>query len=46
MSGGKSVWWRGKVRLRALELSDLDFFHELNQHSERNKLIDWLKPPQ
>ena len=39
-------WQRGRVRLRALELKDLDFFYTLNQDTERNKLIDWLKPPQ
>jgi len=39
-------YWQGeKIKLRALELSDADFFFNLNQDTERSKLIDWLKPP-
>jgi len=39
-------YWQGeKVNLRALELSDVDFFYKLNQDFERSQLIDWLKPP-
>ena len=39
-------YWQGeKIRLRALELSDIDFFFVLSQDVERGQLIDWLKPP-
>ena len=40
-----NYYWQGeKVELRALELSDADFFFKLNQDTERSKFVDWLKP--
>ena len=39
-------YWQGKkVKLRALELSDLAFFFALSQDTERTRLLDWLTPP-
>lgn len=39
-------YWEGEhLRLRALEPSDAAFFFELQQDTERNRLLDFLHPP-
>jgi len=39
-------YWQGqKIKLRAVELSDLEFFIALNQDTKRQQFLDWLKPP-
>ncbi|MEM7735797.1 MAG: GNAT family protein [Deinococcota bacterium] len=39
-------YWQSKtIKLRALEVSDLDFFIALNQDTQRSQFIDWLRPP-
>ncbi|MEM7131527.1 MAG: GNAT family N-acetyltransferase [Chloroflexota bacterium] len=39
-------YWQGqKVRLRAIESDDAEFFLMLSQDTERTRFIDWLTPP-
>jgi RimJ/RimL family protein N-acetyltransferase len=39
-------YWEGeRVRLRAIEPNDAAFFFELKRDSERNRLLDFLSPP-
>lgn len=41
-----SFWEGTKIRLRALEPADASFFFELQKDTERNRLLDFLPPPQ
>lgn len=39
-----NFWQTKKIKLRALELSDLEFFITLNQDTQRSQFLDWLQP--
>ncbi len=39
-------YWEGvNIKLRALEPTDAEFFFQLQQDTERNRLLDFLHPP-
>lgn len=39
-------FWQGtKIKLRAVEPSDADYFYGWQQDSERTRFLDWLPPP-
>lgn len=38
--------WQGKnIRLRAVELGDADFLHEINGDSDLKAMLNWISPP-
>ena len=41
-----NVWQGKKVRLRGIELSDLDFFFNWNMETETQRNLDWIWFPQ